>query len=41
MTILELLLAFPFALWLAKGCNSKYVKAIIITLLTIPFFLDT
>jgi spermidine/putrescine transport system permease protein len=41
MTVLELLLAFPFALWLAKGCKSKYVKAIIITLLTIPFFLDT
>ena len=41
MTILELLLAFPFALWLAKGCKSNYVKAIIITLLTIPFFLDS
>jgi spermidine/putrescine transport system permease protein len=41
MTILELLLAFPFALWLAKGCKSKYAKTIIITLLTIPFFLDT
>ncbi|WP_108663671.1 ABC transporter permease [Acuticoccus kandeliae] len=40
MTIIELLLAFPFALWLAKGCRSKYVKAAIITLLTIPFFLD-
>ena len=40
MTVLELLLAFPFALWLAKGCKSNYVKATIITLLTIPFFLD-
>jgi ABC-type spermidine/putrescine transport system permease subunit I len=41
MTLIELLLAFPFALWLAKGCKSKTVKALIITLLTIPFFLDT
>jgi ABC-type spermidine/putrescine transport system permease subunit I len=41
MTVIELLLAFPFALWLAKGCKSKPAKALIITLLTIPFFLDT
>lgn len=41
MTMIELLLAFPFALWLAKGCKSKTAKALIITLLTIPFFLDT
>ncbi|MFB2553863.1 ABC transporter permease [Ensifer soli] len=40
MTVIELLLAFPFALWLAKGCRSKTVKAAVITLLTIPFFLD-
>ncbi len=40
MTAIELLLAFPFALWLAKGLRSKTAKAIIITLLTIPFFLD-
>jgi ABC-type spermidine/putrescine transport system permease subunit I len=40
MTLIELLLAFPFALWLAKGCKSKTAKATIITLLTIPFFLD-
>jgi spermidine/putrescine transport system permease protein len=40
MTVIELLLAFPFALWLAKGCQSKPMKALIITLLTIPFFLD-
>lgn len=40
MTIIEFVLAFPFALWLAKGCRSKTVKAMIITLLTIPFFLD-
>jgi ABC-type spermidine/putrescine transport system permease subunit I len=40
ITAIELLIAFPFALWLAKGCRSKSVKAIVITLLTIPFFLD-
>jgi spermidine/putrescine transport system permease protein len=40
MTVVEFLLAFPFALWLAKGCRSKTTKAVIITLLTIPFFLD-
>lgn len=40
VTLIELLLAFPFALWLAKGCRSKTAKATIITLLTIPFFLD-
>lgn len=40
ITLIELLLAFPFALWLAKGCRSKSAKAVIITLLTIPFFLD-
>jgi spermidine/putrescine transport system permease protein len=40
VTVIELLLAFPFALWLAKGCKSKPVKAAIVTLLTIPFFLD-
>ncbi|WP_439619002.1 ABC transporter permease [Shinella sp.] len=40
VTIIELLLAFPFALWLAKGCRSDRVRALIITLLTIPFLLD-
>lgn len=40
ITAIELLIAFPFALWLAKGCQSKNLKAIVITLLTIPFFLD-
>lgn len=40
VTIIELLLAFPFALWLAKGCRSDRVRALVITLLTIPFFLD-
>jgi spermidine/putrescine transport system permease protein len=40
ITAIELLLAFPFALWLAKGGASKTTKAVVITLLTIPFFLD-
>jgi ABC-type spermidine/putrescine transport system permease subunit I len=40
VTIVELLLAFPFSLWLAKGCRSDRVRAIVMTLLTIPFFLD-
>ncbi len=40
VTLIELLVAFPFALWLAKVCQSKATKAVIITLLTIPFFLD-
>ena len=29
MTVIELLLAFPFALWLAKGCQSKPMKALV------------
>ena len=40
ITVIEFLIAFPFALWLAKVCRSKATKAVIITLLTIPFFLD-
>lgn len=40
VTFLEILVAFPFALWLAKGCRSHAVRACIITLLTIPFFID-
>ncbi len=40
ITVIELLIAFPFALWLAKVCKSKITKATVITLLTIPFFLD-
>ena len=40
ITVIELLLAFPFAIWLAKTCRSKPLKALIVTLLTIPFFLD-
>ncbi|WP_082549933.1 ABC transporter permease [Mesorhizobium sp. Root157] len=40
VTFLEILVAFPFALWLAKGCRSAAVRAGVITLLTIPFFID-
>lgn len=40
ITVIEFLIAFPFALWLAKGCKSKNIKALVITLMTIPFFLD-
>lgn len=40
ITVIELILAMPFALWLAKGCKSKPAKAICLTLLTVPFFLD-
>ncbi len=39
-TIIDLVIGFPFALWLAKGGVSKRTRSIIITLLTIPFFLD-
>lgn len=40
VTGIDLLIAFPFALWLAKGSAGKGTKAIVIALLTIPFFLD-
>lgn len=40
ITVIEFLLAFPFAICLAKICRSKLLKALIVTLLTIPFFLD-
>jgi spermidine/putrescine transport system permease protein len=40
VTFIELLVGFPFALWLAKGTASKTAKALVLALLTIPFFLD-
>jgi spermidine/putrescine transport system permease protein len=40
VTGIDLLIAFPFALWLAKADAGKGTKAIVIALLTIPFFLD-
>lgn len=40
VTAIDLAIAFPFALWLAKGSAGKGTRAIVIALLTIPFFLD-
>ena len=40
VTAIELLIGYPFALWLAKGGTSKGTKAVVLALLTIPFFLD-
>ncbi|MDB5526644.1 MAG: hypothetical protein JWM58_4407 [Rhizobium sp.] len=40
VTALELLIGYPFALWLAKGGTTKATKAVMLALLTIPFFLD-
>jgi spermidine/putrescine transport system permease protein len=40
VTLVELLVGFPFALWLAKGQASKTTRAVVLALLTIPFFLD-
>lgn len=40
VTLIELAMGFPFALWLAKGGVSKGRSAILLSMLTIPFFLD-
>jgi len=40
VTIIELLFAFPFALWLAKGCKNNTVRLLTFTALTVPFFLS-
>lgn len=40
VTVIELAVAFPFALWLAKGGVSKGGRAVCLAMLTIPFFLD-
>lgn len=40
VTLIELAVGFPFALWLAKGSVGKLGRAIFLALLTIPFFLD-
>ena len=40
MTVIELLLAFPFALWLAKGAKNQTLKLLTFTALTVPFFLS-
>ena len=40
ITLLEFLLALPAAVWLAKGRCAKTTQALVLALLTIPFFLD-
>lgn len=40
VTLIELAVGFPFALWLAKSGAGKVNRAIFLALLTIPFFLD-
>jgi ABC-type spermidine/putrescine transport system permease subunit I len=40
VTTILLVVSFPFALWLAKGVRSSWVKLMIWTLLTAPFFLS-
>ena len=40
ITAIELVVALPFAFWLAKVCASKSLKATVLALVTIPFFLD-
>lgn len=40
VTLVELAVGFPFALWLAKGGVSKGQTAVLLSMLTIPFFLD-
>ena len=40
VTFIELLLAFPFALWLAKGLKPGWVKSTLLILLVVPFFLS-
>lgn len=39
-TLIELVIGYPFALWLGKSCRSKRSQAVILTLLTVPFFLS-
>lgn len=40
VTLIEFLLAFPFALWLAKGLRDGWVKSVLLVLLVVPFFLS-
>lgn len=40
VTLIELAVGFPFALWLAKGGVGKVGRAVCLAMLTIPFFLD-
>lgn len=40
ITVIELAVAIPFSIWLAKSVSSPVFRAIILTLLTIPFFIS-
>lgn len=40
VTLLELVLAFPFAVWLAKGMRRGWPKLALLVLLVVPFFLS-
>jgi ABC-type spermidine/putrescine transport system permease subunit I len=40
ITFIELLVAFPFALWLAKSCRSRPLKLLTFVALSVPFFLS-
>src|ERR1700736_6140555 len=40
VTLIEFVLAFPFALWLAKGLRDGWTKTILLVLLVVPFFLS-
>ncbi len=40
VTLIEFLLAFPFALWLAKRLRNGWFKTIVLVLLVVPFFLS-
>lgn len=40
ITLIELAVAIPFSIWLAKSVRSAVIRAIVLTLLTIPFFIS-
>ena len=40
ITVIELAVAIPFSIWLAKSVRSAVFRAVILTLLTIPFFIS-
>lgn len=40
ITLLEIMLAFPFALWLAKGIKPGTFKNLVLVALVVPFFLS-
>lgn len=40
VTLIEVLFAIPFALWMAKGTKSVLLRTVLLGLLTVPFFLN-